>query len=65
MNSKKSAILYCGIYKQSEDKSINKIVTKAGEDKKTHKRVIDELFKKLDAPESKTRAFKSGEYVSC
>jgi len=68
MNAKKSAILFCGIYKQSEDKTVNKIVTKAGEDKKTHKRVVDELFKKLEnTPESKTRAFKSGDavYVYC
>ncbi len=59
--SKKSAVLFCGIYKHSEDTNF-KVVTKAGEDKKTHKRVIDELFKNLDTPESKTRAFKSGEY---
>jgi hypothetical protein len=60
--NKESAILYCGIYKHAEDNS-NKIVTKAGEDKKTHKRVIDELFKKLEStPEARTRAFRSGEY---
>jgi len=65
--NKASAILFCGIYKHAEDHS-HKIVTKAGEDKKTHKRVIDELFKKLESnPEARTRAFRSGDavYVYC
>lgn len=53
----KSTIIYCGIYQNTEDG--HKIITKAGEEKKAHKRIIDELFRKFTA-EAKTRAFKSG-----